>query len=80
MSKRIPVQISSHFDSMFLNRSKFDDCFYPYRYRDAFTGREKAFGVLEYARSQLNKTAQHAFVMEFSKTVANSNVDLGMAQ
>ena len=32
-----------------------------------FTGREKAFCVLEYARSQSNKTVQYAFVMEFSK-------------
>ena len=31
-----------------------------------FTGREKAFCVLEYARSQLNKTVQHACVREFS--------------
>ena len=27
-----------------------------------FTGREKALCVLEYARSQSNKTVQHAFV------------------
>ena len=33
----------------------------------SFTGREKAFCVLEYARSQLNKTVQHVFVREFSK-------------
>ena len=33
----------------------------------SFTGREKAFCVLEYARSQLNKTVQHALVREFSK-------------
>ena len=32
-----------------------------------FTGREKAFCVLEYARSQSNKTVQHAVVREFSK-------------
>ena len=32
-----------------------------------FTGREKAFCVLEYARSQSNKSVQHAFVREFSK-------------
>ena len=32
-----------------------------------FTGREKAFCVLEYARSQSNKTVQYAFVREFSK-------------
>ena len=32
-----------------------------------FTGRENAFCVLEYARSQSNKTVQHAFVREFSK-------------
>ena len=31
------------------------------------TGREKEFCLLEYARSQLNKTVQHAFVTEFSK-------------
>ena len=33
----------------------------------AFTGRELAFCLLEYARSQLNKTVQHAFAREFSK-------------
>ena len=33
----------------------------------SFTRREKAFCVLEYARSQSNKTLQHAFVREFSK-------------
>ena len=32
-----------------------------------FTGREKAFCVLEYARSQTYKTEQHAFVREFTK-------------
>ena len=32
-----------------------------------FTGREKAFCGLEYARSQSNKTVQHALVREFSK-------------
>ena len=32
-----------------------------------FTGREKAFCVLEYARSQSNKTVHYAFVREFSK-------------
>ena len=32
-----------------------------------FTGREKAFCVLEYTRSQSNNTVQHAFVREFSK-------------
>ena len=32
-----------------------------------YTGREKAFCVLEYARSQSNKTVQHVFVWEFSK-------------
>ena len=32
-----------------------------------FIGREKAFCVLEYARSQSNKTVQYAFVREFSK-------------
>ena len=32
-----------------------------------FTKRERAFCVLEYARSQSNKTVQHAFVREFSK-------------
>ena len=30
-------------------------------------GREKAFYVLEYARSQSNKTVQHALVREFLK-------------
>ena len=32
-----------------------------------FTGREKAFCVLEYVRSQSNKTVHNAFVREFSK-------------
>ena len=32
-----------------------------------FTGSEKVFCVLEYTRSQSNKTVQHAFVREFSK-------------
>ena len=32
-----------------------------------FNGREKVFCVLEYSRSQSNKTVQHAFVREFSK-------------
>ena len=36
--------------------------------------------MLEYAQSQFNKTVQHALVREFSKTVANSNADLGMAK
>ena len=30
-----------------------------------FTGRERAFCVLECARSQLSKTVQHAFVRKF---------------
>ena len=32
-----------------------------------FTSREKAFFVLEYARTNLNKTVQRAFVRKFSK-------------
>ena len=32
-----------------------------------FTGREKALCVLEYARSQSNKTVQQTYVKEFSK-------------
>ena len=32
-----------------------------------FTGKEKTSYVLEYARSQSNKTVQHAFVRKFSK-------------
>ena len=32
-----------------------------------FTGKEKAFCVLEYAQSQSNKTVQHSFEREFSK-------------
>ena len=44
-----------------------------------FTGREKAFCVLEYAQSQLNKTVQHA-CDRVLKAVANSNADLDMAQ
>ena len=45
-----------------------------------FTGKENAFCVLEYARSQSNKTVQHVFMREFLKNVANSNADLDMAQ
>ena len=61
IAKRIPVQISSLFDSMFLGRSKcdifiFTDIELP------FTVREKVFCVLEYTRSQSNKTVQHAVV------------------
>ena len=45
----------------------------------SFTGREKVFGVLEYTRSQSNKTA--AYICEgVLKTVANRNTDLDMAQ
>ena len=33
----------------------------------SFTGIEKAFCVLEYTRSQLNKSVLHVFVREFSK-------------
>ena len=44
------------------------------------TGREKVFCVLEYARSQSNKTVQHASCKGVLKTVANSNADLEMAQ
>ena len=40
---------------------------YMLMYTYLFTGREKAFCVLEYAQSQSNKTVQHAFVMEFSR-------------
>ena len=64
--KRIPVQVSSHFVSMFLNRSKFDVFIFTHM-EMPFTGREKVFCVLEYARSQPSKTVQHAFVREFSK-------------
>ena len=32
-----------------------------------FSGREKAFCVLKYARSKSNKTVQHVFVREFLK-------------
>ena len=32
-----------------------------------FTCRERAFCVLEYARSQSNKTVHHAFMRDFSK-------------
>ena len=64
--KRIPVQIASHFDSMFLNRLKFD-VFILADTEMPFTGREKAFCVLEYALSQSNDTVQHASVREFSK-------------
>ena len=44
------------------------------------TGRKKAFCVLEYARSQLTKTVQHTSMRDFSKTVANRNAYLDMAQ
>ena len=37
-----------------------------------FTDREKAFCVLEYARSQSNKTVQHAFAREFSKQLSTA--------
>ena len=50
---------------MFLNRSKF----YVFIFTDiemSFTEREKAFCVLEFARSQMIKTMYHAFVREFS--------------
>ena len=62
--------MSSHFSSMLLNRSKFDDlccCFFFTDIEMPFIGREKACCVLEYTRSQSNKTVQHAFVKEFSK-------------
>ena len=32
-----------------------------------FTGKEKAFCVLEHALSQFNKTVQNAFLRKFSK-------------
>ena len=66
ISKRIPVQISSHFDSMFLNWSMFNVFIFAY-IEMSFTGREKVFCVLEYARSQSTKIVQHACVKEFSK-------------
>ena len=43
------------------------DVFIPTDIEMPFTGREKAFCVLQYARSQSHKTVQHAFVREFSK-------------
>ena len=33
----------------------------------SFTGTEKVFCVMEYARSQSNKAAHHALVRQFSK-------------
>ena len=63
--KRISVQISSHFDSMILNRSKFDVFIFT-DIKMKFTGRENVFCVLKYARSQSNRTVQHAFVRELS--------------
>ena len=51
---------------MFLNRSNLDVFIFT-DIEMPFTGREKAFCVLDYARSQSNKTVQHAFVREFSK-------------
>ena len=68
ISKRIPVQIFFHFDGMFL-----EDLIWMFNVfiladiEIPFIGREKAFCVMEYARSQKNKTVQHAFVREFSK-------------
>ena len=58
--------MSSHFDSMFLNRIKFDVFFFT-DIEMPFIGREKACCVLEYASSQPSKTVQHALVREFSK-------------
>ena len=51
ISKQIRVQIYPYLDSMFLNRSKFD-IFIVTNTEMPFTGREKAFCVLEYAQSQ----------------------------
>ena len=46
-----------------------------------FTGREKAFCVLEYVRSQSSQQDCAAYICEeFLKTVTNSNADLDMAQ
>ena len=67
ISKQIPVQISSHIDSMFLagQNLKFDVFIFT-DIEMLFTRREKAFCVLEYARSQTNKTViEHAFVSVF---------------
>ena len=61
ISNRIPVQNSAHFYSIFLNMSKFDVLTFT-DIEMPFTGREKAFCMLEYARSQSNKTVQYAFV------------------
>ena len=55
ISMQIPVHISSHFDSMFLSQSKFDVSIFT-DIEMPFTGREKAFCVLKYAQSYLNKT------------------------
>ena len=49
---------------MILSRSKF----FFYVVEIPFTGREKTFCVLDYARSQWNKTVQHAFVREYENS------------
>ena len=55
ISKQICIEISPHFDSMFLKRSNFDVFIFTY-IEISFTGRENEFCVLEYTRSQSNKT------------------------
>ena len=78
MTKRKSIQISSHFDSMFLSRSKFDVFIFT-DIEMPFTRGKRVFCVLEYARSQSSKTVHHVFVWEF-KVVANSISDLHMAE
>ena len=68
ISKRIPIQISSNFDSMFLTgKNLMFNVFIFTGIEMPFTGREKAYCALEYAQSQSNKTVQHAFVRELTK-------------
>ena len=64
ISKRIPVQISAHFDSMFINSSKFD-VFISYRYRDAYHWKRKSTLCV----GSQNKTVQHVFMSELSKSL-----------
>ena len=63
ISNGVPVQISSHFDSMFSNIFMLDVFIFT-DIEMPITGRGKAFCVLEYARLQSNKIVQHALVRE----------------
>ena len=64
---------------MLINRSKVD-VFILTDIEMPFNGRERVLCVLEYARSQSNKTVQHASCEGVVKTVSNSNANLDMAE